>query len=73
MGYYSRRHYQMVSPRASTPQEVVERVRYRKASERALVEMKTQFPVLSPESFAAAMSFVQARTQELINDPNFLT
>lgn len=56
----------MVSPRADTPAEIAERIRYRKASEQALAELHQQWPVLTPENFAAADKFRERRTQELL-------
>ena len=70
MGYYSRRHYQLVSPRTETKEEIAARVsflsRYRKASEQALAELHERWPVLTAENFAAANKFREERTEELM-------
>jgi hypothetical protein len=66
MGFYSRKHYAMVSPRENTPEETAERVRHRECAKQALAEMQVHFPVLTADNFDAADKWRERRTQELL-------
>jgi hypothetical protein len=67
---FSRKHYQLVSPRKSTPEEAAERVRYRECATQALTEMRARFPVLTSDNLEAADKFREQRTQELLKLTN---
>jgi len=51
--------------RPSTPAEIAERIRYRKAAETAVAERQAQFPVLTAENFEEAQAFQERRIKEL--------
>ncbi len=54
MGFYSRRHYQRVSPPLDTAADIRDRKNRALASERAISERARLFPVLTLENFDQA-------------------
>ncbi len=65
MAYYSRRHYQRVSPAADTPQQIAERIVRNAVLERVHVELKERFPVLNAANFQEACDWQATRIKEL--------
>jgi hypothetical protein len=66
MAYYSKRHYQLVSPKADTQERFAERERNRKASEQVTAEREARFPVLTAENAAEVIAWQEARLKELL-------
>jgi hypothetical protein len=64
--YYSKRHYERVSPRADTDEAIAERISHRAACERAVREREDRFPVLTPENAVEAIAWQTARITELL-------
>jgi len=68
MGYYSRKHYRMVSPPADTKEEIAERLRHRSACEQAVKDREAKHPVITVENAVEVMDYQEMRIQELLNE-----
>ncbi len=66
MGYYSKRHYALVSPKPDTQEQIAERLRHRKACEQAGAETLARYPTLTAENIREAMDFQERRIKELM-------
>jgi trans-2-enoyl-CoA reductase len=64
--YYSKRHYERVSPRQDTAEQIAERVRHREACEQAHRECLERWPELTPENVREALDWQNARLAELL-------
>lgn len=69
--YYSKRHYEMVSPRASTQEEIKERVAQRECAGQANKEMVERFAPLTPEKVNEATEWQNQRINELMRAKGF--
>lgn len=68
MAYYSKKHYQMVSPAAWTDAQVAYNKKQLAANEQAGRDMRAKFPILTPENFGEAIAYQEARIKELMSD-----
>ena len=72
MGYYSKRHYRLLSNGGpDTEGAVAERVARRKAGEQAHKEMLAQFSPLTGENASEAIEWQEKRMKELMKEAGF--
>lgn len=62
MAFYKKR----IADRPCTPEQIAERIAYRKAAEQAIRERQERFPVLTGENFDEAAEWQERRIQQLI-------
>lgn len=67
--YYSKRHYERVSPRPDSAEQIAERIRHRAACDQAVREREQRFPTLTTENAAEAIAWQTARIAELTRTP----
>ncbi len=68
MSFFSRRHYQRVSPRADTAAEQEARVRRNEIWAQVARETEARYPVIAGENFTEAERWRQNRFRELTPD-----
>lgn len=64
--YYSKRHYERVSPSPDTAEQIAERIKHRAVCEQAVREREKRFPVLTPENAGDALAWQAERIKDLL-------